>query len=120
MEGFALLENSSQWSALRDGVPEHRQYFHIEMPSRIQLLFAVPPERGSAGGGRGVGARTGADVATGCVEVLTGQLFAGGLHLLVGDEHRQGREDDAANCEQKRDAHQTKPSGERPGGAAHR
>ena len=63
-----------------------------------------------------MGARTGADVATGCVEVLTGQLFAGGLHLLVGDEHRQGREDDAANCEQKRDAHQTEPRrGEGPG-----
>jgi hypothetical protein len=45
---FALVEESA--GGLPVAAPEDRQYFHIEMPSRIELLFAVPPERGSAGG----------------------------------------------------------------------
>lgn len=45
---FELVEASE--GGLAAAAPEDRQYFHIEMPSRIELLFAVPPERGSAGG----------------------------------------------------------------------
>ena len=45
---FELLDESK--GGLSAAAPEDRQYFHIEMPSRIELLYAVPPERGSAGG----------------------------------------------------------------------
>lgn len=44
---FSLLESKVGLAA---AAPADRQYFHIEMPSRIQMMYAVPPERGSIGG----------------------------------------------------------------------
>ena len=46
---FKLMNQSD---ALHSSAPEDHQYYHIEMPSRVQLLYAVPPSRGTGGSDR--------------------------------------------------------------------
>ena len=47
---FKLMESST---TLYETAQDDRQYFHIEMPSRIQLIYNVPVDRKSTGGGGG-------------------------------------------------------------------